>query len=511
MGFCGEHENERYANGQSDKEGWINKKGGVKGAKNWKKRWFALQGPMLTYYVKPEDNPHKPKGTINLSQSYIVESSATKRVLAFQIVSLLQEAAAQRACNECKKNNNTKICTSWESDAQAQVCKLCQKKFSLYFRKHHCRLCGSVVCGPCSQHVVPMACARTFYLEPESEESRAAWLSAMKKNVTGFNSDDVILKSGYLSTLTDAEKGKWEAVFWVLRNGRLSYYDSLRDHFPPETPLGVIDLCTSTMEASAYPEHPMAIQIITSSGKTYHIEIIPPNDETGEAKSPRYGTLDKALNREMPALGDGDDTIEEWQEAIALAMPNKVFGVPLYLAAERSDPNGLVPLPILVATEWLNKRGFREEGLYRIPGSKDAVGKLVASFDRGEKVTIPDLFYPGNLASLVVQFLKRMPESLFTDSHSEVFEKLSADTSKDTATRVGMMKKLLALIPPCNAATIRLLIFHLRNVSLYAEENQMTAAKLSMCVYTQMAQTVGFLIENCDEVIENCRRPFLSF
>jgi hypothetical protein len=255
------------------------------------------------------------------------------------------------------------------------------------------------------------------------------------------------------------------------------------------------------MEASAYPEHASAIQILTSSGKTHHIEIISLTDET-EVKSPKYGTMERGTTQGgLPmALGDGEDTLEDWQEAISLAMPNKVFGVPLILAAERSDPNGLVPLPILIATEWLNKRGCKEEGLYRIPGSKDAVSKLVASFDRGEKVSIPEQFHAGNLASLVVQYLKRLPESLFTDSHSEVFERLSADSSKDTATRVGMMKKLLSLIPPCNVATIRLLIFHLRNVSLHAEENQMTATKLSMCVYTQMAQTVGFLIANCNEV-----------
>jgi len=347
-----------------------------------------------------------------------------------------------------------------------------------------------------------MACARTFYLEPESEDSRMSWIAAMKKNMTTFNSDDVILKSGFLSTLTDPEKGKWEAIFWVLRNGRLSYYDSLKDHFPPETPLGVIDLCTSTLESSAYPEHPNAIQILTSTGKTHHIEIVPQSEDasTGEVKSPKYATLDKGATKNDLPFGDSDDTIEEWQEAISLAMPNKVFGVPLALAAERSDPNGLIPLPILIATEWLNKKGCHEEGLYRIPGSKEVVAKLVASFDRGEKVSLPEQYYPGNLASLVVQYLKRLPESLFTDSHSEVFEKLSADTTKDNGTRIGMMKKLLSMIPPCNAATIRLLIFHLRNVAAFAEENQMTAAKLSMCVYTNMAQTVGFLIENCDEV-----------
>lgn len=46
----------------------------------------------------------------------------------------------------------------WQDDASVQRCPFCQQEFSNYtFRRHHCRLCGRVVCGDpltdCSQEV----------------------------------------------------------------------------------------------------------------------------------------------------------------------------------------------------------------------------------------------------------------------------------------------------------------------------------------------------------------------
>lgn len=37
---------------------------------------------------------------------------------------------------------------TWEDDASVAHCPFCQQEFSTYtFRRHHCRLCGRVVCG----------------------------------------------------------------------------------------------------------------------------------------------------------------------------------------------------------------------------------------------------------------------------------------------------------------------------------------------------------------------------
>ncbi|XP_056261962.1 pleckstrin homology domain-containing family F member 2 [Pseudoliparis swirei] len=46
----------------------------------------------------------------------------------------------------------------WVPDSEATVCMRCQKvRFTPVSRRHHCRKCGFVVCGPCSEkkHLLP--------------------------------------------------------------------------------------------------------------------------------------------------------------------------------------------------------------------------------------------------------------------------------------------------------------------------------------------------------------------
>lgn len=38
----------------------------------------------------------------------------------------------------------------WQPDESVQECFICQKPYTFFFRRHHCRRCGKVVCGNCS-------------------------------------------------------------------------------------------------------------------------------------------------------------------------------------------------------------------------------------------------------------------------------------------------------------------------------------------------------------------------
>ena len=41
----------------------------------------------------------------------------------------------------------------WVPDNRAERCMRCQESFNVLRRRHHCRLCGQVVCWACSSHV----------------------------------------------------------------------------------------------------------------------------------------------------------------------------------------------------------------------------------------------------------------------------------------------------------------------------------------------------------------------
>jgi len=47
-----------------------------------------------------------------------------------------------------------KIEKFWMPDKMCKVCYGCEIAFSMYRRRHHCRMCGQVFCNPCSAHFI---------------------------------------------------------------------------------------------------------------------------------------------------------------------------------------------------------------------------------------------------------------------------------------------------------------------------------------------------------------------
>jgi len=48
----------------------------------------------------------------------------------------------------------------WVNDQDAPVCHLCYKEFTLFFRRHHCRICGNVICAECSSNTLPLLASK---------------------------------------------------------------------------------------------------------------------------------------------------------------------------------------------------------------------------------------------------------------------------------------------------------------------------------------------------------------
>ncbi|CAM9910290.1 unnamed protein product, partial [Phaeothamnion confervicola] len=46
----------------------------------------------------------------------------------------------------------TESLRDWVDNSARDQCLLCDRVFSLVSRKHHCRICGEIVCGRCSAH-----------------------------------------------------------------------------------------------------------------------------------------------------------------------------------------------------------------------------------------------------------------------------------------------------------------------------------------------------------------------
>lgn len=55
----------------------------------------------------------------------------------------------------------------WQADAEVLKCPICGNTFSFWYRKHHCRKCGRVVCANCSPHRITIP--RQFIVHPPED------------------------------------------------------------------------------------------------------------------------------------------------------------------------------------------------------------------------------------------------------------------------------------------------------------------------------------------------------
>ncbi|PKY00520.1 FYVE-domain-containing protein [Aspergillus campestris IBT 28561] len=76
----------------------------------------------------------------------------------------------------------------WQPDAEATNCPICGTLFSFWYRKHHCRKCGRVVCASCSPHRITIP--RQFIVHPpEAARSRASSLMTPRVPVIDLEAD----------------------------------------------------------------------------------------------------------------------------------------------------------------------------------------------------------------------------------------------------------------------------------------------------------------------------------
>ncbi|CAK4031783.1 fyve zinc finger [Lecanosticta acicola] len=54
----------------------------------------------------------------------------------------------------------------WQPDSEATKCPVCNTDFGIFFRKHHCRKCGRVICSNCSTHRITIP--REYIVHPPS-------------------------------------------------------------------------------------------------------------------------------------------------------------------------------------------------------------------------------------------------------------------------------------------------------------------------------------------------------
>lgn len=59
----------------------------------------------------------------------------------------------------------------WERNEQVAQCRQCQRRFSFFTRRHHCRRCGQIICDYCSLNRAILS-YQELVLPPHIQDSR---------------------------------------------------------------------------------------------------------------------------------------------------------------------------------------------------------------------------------------------------------------------------------------------------------------------------------------------------
>ncbi|NWS20655.1 RHG07 protein, partial [Pachyramphus minor] len=155
-----------------------------------------------------------------------------------------------------------------------------------------------------------------------------------------------------------------------------------------------------------------------------------------------------------------------------------VFGVPLLLNVQRTShplPNG-----ILQALDYLRSHFLDQVGLFRKSGVKSRILSL-----REMNETNPNnVCYEGqsafDVADMVKQYFRDLPEPIFTSRLCESFLHIYQYVPKDE--QFQAVQAAILLLPKENREALKILLFFLRDVVAFVEENQMTPTNIAVCL-----------------------------
>ncbi|XP_072728114.1 rho GTPase-activating protein 7-like isoform X1 [Ciconia boyciana] len=155
-----------------------------------------------------------------------------------------------------------------------------------------------------------------------------------------------------------------------------------------------------------------------------------------------------------------------------------VFGVPLLLNVQRTSH----PLPsgILQALDYLRSHFLDQVGLFRKSGVKSRILTL-----REMNETNPNnVCYEGqsafDVADMVKQYFRDLPEPIFTSRLCESFLHIYQYVPKDH--QFQAVQAAILLLPKENREALKILLFFLRDVVAFVEENQMTPTNIAVCL-----------------------------
>ncbi|XP_074520905.1 rho GTPase-activating protein 6-like isoform X2 [Halichoeres trimaculatus] len=202
---------------------------------------------------------------------------------------------------------------------------------------------------------------------------------------------------------------------------------------------------------------------LSSTSETAN-ESTSPNTPEAAPRARRRGGMS------VDSITDLDDNQSRLLEALQLSLPAETPSKKEKHRDKRLSLNPIyrqVPRVVDSCCQHIEKYGLQTVGIFRVGSSKKRVRQLREEFDRGIDVQLDEEHSIHDVAALLKEFLRDMPDPLLT---KELYTAFINTTLLDHDEQQIVTQLLVYLLPACNSDTLHRLLEFLSTVTDHAED-----------------------------------------
>ncbi|CAL8288905.1 unnamed protein product [Lota lota] len=204
---------------------------------------------------------------------------------------------------------------------------------------------------------------------------------------------------------------------------------------------------------------------LSSASETAN-ESTSPNTPEAAPRARRRGAMS------VDSITDLDDSQSRLLEALQLSLPADAPSKKEKLRDKRLSLNPIyrqVPRVLDSCCQHLEKYGLQTVGIFRVGSSKKRVRQLREEFDRGMDVQLDEEYSVHDVAALLKEFLRDLPDPLLT---KELYTSFINTMLLDQDEKQTVTQLLVYLLPACNSDTLHRLLEFLSTVADHAHDQQ---------------------------------------
>ncbi|XP_024141918.1 rho GTPase-activating protein 6 isoform X1 [Oryzias melastigma] len=173
----------------------------------------------------------------------------------------------------------------------------------------------------------------------------------------------------------------------------------------------------------------------------------------------------------VDCITDLDDNQSRLLEALQLSLPDDATTNKKKQQDKKLSLNPIyrqVPRVVDLCCQHLEKYGLQTVGIFRVGSSKKRVRQLREEFDQGWEVLMDEEHSVHDVAALLKEFLRDLPDPLLT---RELYTAFINTILLDDSDQQSAIQLLIFMLPPCNSDTLQRLLCLLSTVCTHADDS----------------------------------------